>query len=598
MTEPRTGTRAVEVEWQLDALDLRPVERWLAACGAVGSAEVLPGLRTFGERARRLLDVYVDTEDWRLGGAGYVLRVRRSGGRLEATLKDFSASNAGLRRRLEVTQSLGPAGLATMDREGEVGWRVQALAGSRPLRPVLEVRTRRRPYRLVVAGDRVGELCLDETAISALGERRRLHLARVEIEVEPDLVESMRPLVERLCSTCGLTPANLSKFEAGVMATGLRIPGPPELGPVDLDPGLSLGELAFRVLRRELSAMLAEVPGTRLGEDIEALHQMRVATRRLRAALEMFSGVMPVRAARLHAELGWLAAVLGEVRDLDVQAERLGRWCAETTPGHRPALEELSRLLALQHRAARAALLEALDSARYARLASGLTAMVVQGPSRRFPAGRVPAVVAVPAVIEQRHARAAKAARRARRTGLASDYHRLRIGCKRLRYALEFSSGLYGSELRGFIRELTRLQGTLGDMQDAQVASSRLEAAALGGDGSLTAGTVFAMGELAGRYRAEARRLTGELPPLLGALDNKRWRRVHSLLASRARRAAIASGHASPVASRRLGEAVPATGSPEAEAQVVAPAGEPTDRGADPGADLATPTVLRRLGPP
>ena len=84
-----------------------------------------------------------------------------------------------------------------------------------------------------------------------------------------------------------------------------------------------MGELAFAVVRRQLAVLRDKEPGTRLGEDPEELHDMRVATRRLRAALALFAGVLPVRAQTYREELGWLGRLLGEVRDLDVQQEGL-----------------------------------------------------------------------------------------------------------------------------------------------------------------------------------------------------------------------------------------------------------------------------------
>jgi len=302
----------VEVEWQLDALDLRPVERWLALrTGPAALADSIPGLGIVPGVPKRLVDVYVDTEDWRIGRAGYVLRVRRRAGRVETTLKDLSTATKGLRRRLEVTQPLPASGLAGLDRRGEVGRRVEALVGARPLKQVLEVRTRRRPFDLAIHDERVAELALDDTVIAIGHERRRLRLTRVEVEVQPAWVDTMQPFVERLRRECGLQPATLSKFEAGLMAAGLSIPSLPDLGSTGVNPATALGELAYRVLRKDAAAMLAQEPGTRLGEDIEALHQMRVATRRMRAALEMFADVLPVRAGRIRAELGWLAGVLG-----------------------------------------------------------------------------------------------------------------------------------------------------------------------------------------------------------------------------------------------------------------------------------------------
>jgi CHAD domain-containing protein len=532
MSEPGESRTDIEVEWQLDALDLRPVERWLASrTGPTAVAVPIPGLTIVAAAPKRLVDVYVDTEDWRMGRAGYVLRVRRRAGRVETTLKDLSTATKGLRRRLEVTQPLPASGLSGLDRTGEVGWRVEALAGARTLNQVLEVRTRRRPYDLEIHGERVGELALDDTVIAIGQERRRLRLTRVEVEVQPRWVDTMQPFVERLRRECGLQPATLSKFEAGLMAAGLSIPGPADLGPVGVSPDSTLGDLAYRVLRSQASVMLAHVSGTRLGEEIESLHQMRVATRRMRAGMDMFAAVLPVRAGRLRAELGWLAALLGEVRDLDIQLGRFDDWTEEMPGDHREALDELADLLAGHRVQARRALLEALDSRRYERLVSGLVAMLAQGPSLRSVAGRAPAVTRMPELIGERHRAARKAARRAKHTGAATDYHRLRIRCKRLRYSLEFASGLYDGELKGFVRQMTRLQDALGSMQDAAVASSRLQVIALTEEGaSLSRAAIFAMGGVAGQYRSEAEHLLGDMPKLLKLLEGKEWKRARSLM--------------------------------------------------------------------
>ena len=72
-----------------------------------------------------------------------------------------------------------------------------------------------------------------------------------------------------------------------------------------------MGELAFAVLRRQLAVVRDKEPGTRLGEDVEELHDMRVATRRLRAALSLFESVLPVRAQVFREELGWMGRLLG-----------------------------------------------------------------------------------------------------------------------------------------------------------------------------------------------------------------------------------------------------------------------------------------------
>jgi len=541
-------SKDVEIEWQLDALDLRPVERWLAALptgwnpgpatggpvpGSVAEAE--PGtalvMAAVARPAERLVDTYLDTADWRLGRSGFVVRIRHRGGHGEVTMKNKAEAKAGLRRRLEVTEPLPHGGMGVLGTQGPVGWRLRALAGKRPLQPVLEVRTRRRPYDLRIADERVAEVALDDTTIVVGHDSQPVRLQRVEVEVEPAWVEYLTPMVDTIRRECGLQPASLSKFEAGLLAAGLRVPPPPDLGPTALGDDPSVGDVAFAVLRRNLSTMLAREWGTRLGEDVEDLHDMRVATRRIRAALSLFSESLPVRARHVRAELGWLADALGTVRDLDVQLERLDDWMAEVPDDDRRALGELATVLGQERRQARENLLTCLDSARYERMVASFTTMLRQGPSRRSVAARAPAVAVVPDLVEGLHRAATKAARRARRSNDLADFHRTRIRGKRLRYALEFVSPIYTGQTGKYVRHVVRLQDALGLMQDARVAAARLHDLATAEGSRLSPATVFVMGGVAERYRRESERLAGRVPKLLHELRGPEWRKLAALMA-------------------------------------------------------------------
>jgi CHAD domain-containing protein len=578
VTAPDQQGSGVEVEWQLDAIDLRPVERWLAVRGAGPSggatprggllqpagagAEApkqllasVPGLEAVARPVKRLLDAYFDTPDWRLGRSGYVLRTRQRAGRFEATLKDLAPSTAGLRRRLEVTEQLVSADLAGLDPAGPVGRRVQPLIGARTLAQVLEVRTRRRPYALEVRGTPVGEVALDETVIVAGEERHPIRLKRVEVEVLPAWVESLSPLVERLRLDCGLQPATLSKFEAGLLGAGFVIPRPSDLGSTEISARSTVAEVAYAVLRKDAGAMLTHEAGTRLGEDIESLHQMRVATRRMRAALSLFRAVLPARATRVHEELGWLAGVLGAVRDLDIQLQNLDSWTEELPGAHRQALDELSDLLVQHHGNARVALLDALDSRRYERLVTALTSMLEQGPTRRASPSQVAALEALPELISQRHQEAEKAVRRAHRTGVVDDFHRLRIRCKRLRYAIEFTGDLYGGDVKRFARQVASLQDALGLIQDAETAANRLQDIALGEEGdALPRATLFAMGMVSQRRASEAAGRLAKLPPAKHFVSGKLWNKTLSTMEHRrdeaAAEAAERAAAEQPVAER------------------------------------------------
>jgi triphosphatase len=464
----------IEIEWQFDALDLRPVERWLATLPTLAIETGDGGTITALARPpRRLVDSYVDSDDWRIARAGFVVRTRRRGRHDEITLKDSRpAEGSGLRQRLEVTEVMPPSGMDALGDEGPVGRRLRAIVGARRLREVLQVRTRRRPFALRVGGVDVAEVALDDTMIVVGTGQKPMQLRRVEVEVHPDWLEALEPIVEQLRMSCGLQPARLSKFEAGLLALGEEIPGTPDLGPTDVSATSTMGELAFAVLRRQLAVLRAKEPGTRLGEDPEELHDMRVSTRRLRAALSLFEGVLPVRAQVFRQELGWVAGLLGAVRDLDVQLENLASMALGAidasdgvTPDDGDPLADLGVLLERERADARLDMLNGLDSVRWERLAKGLTAMAQQGPARRSLATREPAVIGLPDLVSARHEKVRKAAKKAKRTGIVADFHALRIRCKRLRYALEFSSDVYGGRTSRFVRELTVLQGELGAMQ-------------------------------------------------------------------------------------------------------------------------------------
>ena len=528
------STDATEIEWQFDALDLRPVERFIAQHAA---RHMTPTLVATG--AKRLSDVYFDTADWRIGRAGCVVRVRRVGQKFTATLKDLVEGDEGLRRRLELNEPLvGPALPRTGI--GPVTRRVLALAGSHVPRPILEVRTRRRAFAMTLDDEQVGELALDETTIAVPGQRQPLRLLRVEVEVRAEAVNRLEGFVARLREECRLRPAALSKFEAGLLAAGAEIPGPVELGPSAIDEHSTLAEIAFAVLRRDAAAVFAHEPGTRLGEDPEELHQMRVATRRLRAALAMFADVLPLRAGHLLAEVGWLARELGEVRDLDVQLGQTREWRQECAAADRAGLAELSESLEASQQRARIALLAALDSRRYDRLVAALVQMLTASPSRRSARCRTLGVVGLPELVAAHQRACAKAAARARRSGVAADFHRLRIRCKRLRYALEFSADCYQGATKRFTKVLAALQGELGDMQDAEVAAEQLRAIALSGSGELSLEAVFAVGGIAERYRRESERLLLRLGREVRAVNGPEWRRLEAVL-QRRRGAALAA---------------------------------------------------------
>jgi CHAD domain-containing protein len=168
-------------------------------------------------------------------------------------------------------------------------------------------------------------------------------------------------------------------------------------------------------------------------------------------------------------------------------------------------------------------LLEALDSRRYEAFVSRFGRVLRARPTRREETSTQPALAVAPDLIEARFRRVRALGKRIGRGSPAGDYHRLRIRCKRLRYALEFLSDLYPGEAESLVRRLTALQDVLGLHQDADVAIERLRRLAPEHAGELDAATIFAMGEIAERHRREMVDLRSRFPDAYARATGKRW---------------------------------------------------------------------------
>ena len=532
-----------EVEWQFDALDLRPVVRWLEArrpfSGPTGPESDRVSMPHGGLSAaqpmiaftplepRDIIDTYLDTPDWRFHRAGLAARLRSTNGVFEGSLKTFEAPVDALRMRTEIQTPL-PSGevQALMEADSRAGNWVRALAGSRPPAPLFRLHSTRRPYAILLDGQPVGEVVLDETAVDQPSDREPNRLRRVEVEVSPNVVDRVRPFVDDLRRACRLTPAMASKFELGLLTLDLTPAGLPDVGPITVPAGPSMGELAYAVIRRAFLAFLRCEPGARLGEDIEALHDMRVAARRMRAALALFEPALPPRARTLREELRWFAGRLGEVRDLDIQLSWIASWSQGATADDLASLGLLSSALEKRRQLARKRMLRALESRRYAHLVTRLTRALRSGPPRSSRPSRTPALAAFPGLIEQRFGRVVKAGRDLQADSPPEAFHRLRIRCKRLRYAVENARDLYGGPAAGYIEVLVRLQDLLGEHQDAFVAISRLLELLQSLARQLPPQVIFMMGRVSQRYEQQAVKLRKRFPKVYPPVQGKAWTRL------------------------------------------------------------------------
>jgi CHAD domain-containing protein len=317
----------------------------------------------------------------------------------------------------------------------------------------------------------------------------------------------------------------------GLAASGTK-PMPLEhtLGSTSVTTAMSTGEVAFAVMRKHFATFLANEPGTRLGEDIEALHDMRVATRRLRAAMQAFRPWLPPRLESLREQMGWVAAALGEVRDLDVQLERMAEWREGMDEAQAHSLDALEALLNSRRDAARTRMLAVLDSRRYDILVERFAGVLRRGVPRTFVPGRMPITATAPGLVRKRFRRFTKLGDAIEPSSPAEAYHTARIDAKKLRYALEFVGPVYGKPAVDFSVRVTALQDVLGLHQDAEVAITMLHDLAVSQARRLSPATILTMGAVSERYRQHAVELRRQFPGAYRPLKGKAWRELRRTL--------------------------------------------------------------------
>ncbi len=531
-----TNTQDItEVEWQFDAADSNRVAEWLSVAN-------IPGYTVARSGTKNLRDLYIDSADWRLHRARLTGRVRAKGDGYELTLKGQSTVTGGLRQRREMTEKLSnPDDIARDDlpltaasAPGDCGNAIRLVIGTRPLLGLFTIATNRQIFILSDGEGRLAEIAVDSTTALPPGQESTDEppLQRIEVEVEPGgTLERAQRFVDVFVVGNALQPADISKFEYALKVCGLATPvNPPNFGPQVVAAEMTAAEAGYAIMRKQFSVFLANEGSTRWGDDIEGLHDMRVAARRLRAAMSAFREYLPPVTERHRMELGWVAAALGEVRDLDVQIERMSEWRESLSEANIHALDSVEAIFVARRNAARKRMLRALDSRRYDIFVERFARFLRAGPPRNFVHGRMPIGEVAPLVVGKRYRQFRRQGDKITPASPPYDYHELRILGKKLRYALEFVAPVYGEPLLEFSRGVTAIQDILGLHQDADVAVGMLEEMARSDGRRLGPDALMAMGAVAEGYRRHAVELRGATPAAYAKLKGKSWQRVQKLM--------------------------------------------------------------------
>jgi CHAD domain-containing protein len=445
----------------------------------------------------QLLVTHLDTFDWRLWRDGSRLCVETTGGRrtLRWSQRDTTPYVLPFSGDVRFVRDLP---------DGFLRSSLEPVVGVRTLLPVGECRVERTTARIADGrGDTAVRIIferirpLDAAGKPADAVHHRLWLSSVAGH------EKTGDGAHALLHEAGAAQTSASEdLELAAAARGRR-PGDYRSRPqLRLKAGRRAGKALRVILGSLLETFRANIDGVLADLDVEFLHDLRVATRRSRAAVAQIKGVLPQEpATRLSNEFKWLAAVTGPCRDLDVFLlecegfrQQLGDLAGELDP--------LQRHLESRRRREHRHVCSALRSARCREFVDTWTELVttsandgVDHPEADRPIG------------ELAGKRILKAYKRAVKRGLnlagdppAQALHKLRIDAKKLRYLLEFFESLYGKKaIARLVKELKQLQDILGGHNDMAVQLRRLGEFAdqLTAAGDAPASTMLAMGRIA-----------------------------------------------------------------------------------------------------
>jgi CHAD domain-containing protein len=445
----------------------------------------LPDLRKIVGGTTRLPEqdlhtTYFDTPDLRLWQRRLSLRYRvgegDAGGTWTLKLPDESA---------ESDLSLDRPELSWPGRPDQVPDAAMHIIGGvvrrATLGPIAELAsTRRRLILREASGSPLGEID-DDTVTVTSGRRKGYTFRQIELEFGVDQVESDPDLRVVKAVLKELKKAGARRDRTEKLTTALGLKRRHDLGAKGLKSKSTVGQVVQHSIASGLDRILAfeyQLRADPIDPPARAIHQTRVATRRLRSDLKTFTLLLdPVWLAHTTTELKWLGSLLGQIRDADVIAGRIQAGADAARPRERGGFVELQARLATQRRAMSFELGQALSGERYLSLLERLAAAAHRPPYFAPPSGHAKkgqgpragqrAKDALPSILGTQWRALKRQVHQAAKPPSDRELHRIRIRSKQLRYAAEAATPVMGPAAGRIARRAERLQTTLGRHHDA-----------------------------------------------------------------------------------------------------------------------------------
>ncbi|WP_407155389.1 CHAD domain-containing protein [Bradyrhizobium sp. STM 3557] len=432
-----------------------------------------------------LKSVYYDTRKRLLWRNGLTLRVRQIGSRFVQTVKtqetqetdnplrrgEWEASVSSLQPDLALALPFIPARL----RDGLTEDKLETVF----------VSDIHRHQRLLDLPTGTVEVAFDQGVITA-GERT-LPVNEIELELKSGSTVAIYEIARRLAEHGPLRPSIHAKSARGFDLAAHRAPTAEKPRKLSLDPAVSLDESFAVVLRGCFTHLLQSIPAAEDGRDVEGVHQLRVALRRLRAALQLMHTIGAwSRLESLRSDARWLAQSLSAARDWDVFQTETLPVVAKACPslGGFAALGEIAeRHRTTAYRRIRAALSDRRATSFLLGLGEWIETRGWRSDISPETLGQLaqPAIDFAATVLQARHAKVQKRGRHFKSL-TPEQRHKLRLALKKLRYSVDFLLPLYSDRkpARKYARRLAALQQQLGGYNDMATTTRLL--AGLGAD--------------------------------------------------------------------------------------------------------------------
>lgn len=428
--------------------------------------------------ARRLTSVYFDTPDHGLATRRVALRVRHDGERRVQTIKTEENEQQGYARGEWERELAGDQPeLSDLPEAGEASRLLAGAAVREHLEPVFVTDFERSEWLLDLGGGTEVMCTLDQGEVRS-GSRSRA-IREAELELKAGRAAEVFEFVRRLHSTASFRLEPRSKAALGYALRAFT-PAPPKFAPPDLDPAETAEAATKRIAGACISHLRTHHARLMDREDPVAIHQMRVASRRLRSLLQLMGNRMPPDLNAVSAELRWFAKRLALARDLDVFLVQTLAPVRESLPGD-PSLEVLADRAGRTRRRAYRRARRAVDSRRFTAMLLDIGYWIELEDWRTRTDRERAAWLMTPVSDVARPLLNLLwlAARDGGRNLTLLDrraLHALRIRIKKLRYGCEFFASLFEDRDAGPLLGLLRqLQDHLGHIQDVTATAALLD---------------------------------------------------------------------------------------------------------------------------